>query len=124
MADSNRTCVVCGREYSYCPHCEKDRNDETWRMVYCSNDCREVFKTVVDYKNGRIDGNAANGRLRFVDLGRRDFYQPEIKGLVGDILSYQEESRSDVPKPKYVNNKFRKPFRRNSDNGERHGRDV
>ena len=93
MADHNRTCIVCGATYTFCPHCgDESRREETWRMIYCSNDCRQIFGIVTDYLNKHIDLREARHRLGFVSLKNQDSFDEDIRKSIEEILTAKEDA--------------------------------
>jgi hypothetical protein len=54
-----KKCIVCGKEYEYCGHCDKNPKINRWKNQYCSENCRDIFKTVTDYVGNLIDVKTA-----------------------------------------------------------------
>jgi len=63
MAEKIRKCIVCGNEYKYCPHCSAYNAGETWRFVYCSDDCRMIDAITSWYATGKINESEAKFKL-------------------------------------------------------------
>lgn len=70
MSDrKTRTCCVCYRKYQFCPVCNpEDREKPTFYFAYCSENCRDIYKTTSDYEDGRISANTAKKKLDKLDL--------------------------------------------------------
>lgn len=58
-----RICVVCGTHYKYCPSCGQDNPNDTWRFIYCSENCRSIFKAVEQYKSKKVTREQAASEL-------------------------------------------------------------
>ena len=41
-----RNCIVCGKEYTYCPVCEDDAAKPSWMLIFDSKDCHDIFDAV------------------------------------------------------------------------------
>lgn len=44
---SKRTCYLCGKSYHYCPNCDEDRDKPQWMFTFCSNNCHDIYDTLV-----------------------------------------------------------------------------
>lgn len=80
----NRTCITCGKEYSYCNTCSEDRNKEAWHSIYCSEDCKKVFGAVADYLAGDLTKEEAKEKLVGCDL-RNKKYKVKISETLEEI---------------------------------------
>ena len=49
-----RKCILCGKEYEYCPSCPKDAKKETWYAIYDSENCKDISKALTDYNLKKI----------------------------------------------------------------------
>ena len=64
MINDNKTCVMCGKQYKYCENCPSKYNTtETWRNIFCSEECRELYQIYNGYKGGKITDKQAYKRL-------------------------------------------------------------
>lgn len=63
----NRKCIVDLTEYKYCPHCG-DNPDETWRFIYCSENCRGIDKVMQGFVSGRLSELEAQEELKNYDV--------------------------------------------------------
>jgi len=86
-----RTCIVCGATYKYCPACDGSKDGETWRFIYDNESCRKVFNIVSDYVNGKMTiAEAKKGLTPLVDGKEFNSY---FSDKVGEILAYKETKR-------------------------------
>lgn len=68
MEKNNRKCLVCGKEYRFCPSCAKDKNKPSWMTMYDTENCRAIFDALVDYNFGNISAVDAKAILDKCDL--------------------------------------------------------
>ena len=107
MAQGDRTCLICGAKYNYCSKCPGAKPDETWKNLYCSKGCKEVFELVSAYKNGHINASEAKMKLKSpnIDLSKKGQFADEYKSVVDELIAQESEKKTDeVPK----NKKFKK----------------
>lgn len=97
-----RKCIVCRKEYYYCPHCGHVDPTETWRNSFCSENCRSIFKICQDFVTGAIKPADAKKKIESLDTSRLDKFAKIIGANVVDILSYKPK----VKKKKNVNEKI------------------
>ena len=83
-----RECLVDGRHYQYCPHCNKNGAVETWKNTYCSKKCRDIFNTCSKYEGGLIAQEEAYNILSSLDINI-DKMQKSVRDSVEKIMSYK-----------------------------------
>lgn len=44
-----RKCVLCSKDYEYCPNCARDRKKPTWHKLFDSDNCHNIFDAINDY---------------------------------------------------------------------------
>ncbi len=49
---TERTCLFCGKQYSYCPNCRDYSKYPGWMNLYCSEKCHEVHTAIGGYNIG------------------------------------------------------------------------
>lgn len=97
-----RRCIVAPNKhhYVYCPSCGKGDIKESWRFLYCSDNCREIYKVCEDFVNERIDGKQANDRLKSLDLSDIADFHPNLQANIADIYaSLETEMSALTPAP-------------------------
>ena len=92
---NNKTCILCGKKYTFCNRCEEFDNYPRWMGIYCSDNCRKIFMTVTDYKAGEITREQAIDNLNLCDLSEKDKYHNSIKCIIDDLLKIENENVSD-----------------------------
>ena len=88
----NRKCIVCPdkHHYKYCSNCSGYNSKETWRFLYCSQNCREIYSIATDFVNGKLTGLDAKHKLEKLDLSDLEFYHSVIKKNIEDILAFED----------------------------------
>lgn len=91
---NNRTCFFCGKEYSYCPSCYKDREKPSWYSMFCCDSCRELDKIVSAHTNGKVTDEEAKNALEKINYSLEDIKnvpnREHIKTLVA-VISHSEK---------------------------------
>lgn len=49
MVKNNKTCILCGKVYSYCSNCAEFDHLPRWMECYCSENCRDIFNALSAY---------------------------------------------------------------------------
>lgn len=104
MAKNNRTCCVCGKEYSYCPTCTKDLDRPEWMIVYCSENCKKVYEACAAFSMKQIDKKEAKIRLSKCDLSNKGHFSKVTQKIVSEIMA-EEPKANPVPNQNYNNSK-------------------
>lgn len=65
---NNKTCIICGKQYKYCPNCAEFINQPTWRALCDTDNCHTIFRIVTDYHFGIYDDDSAKIALKDCDL--------------------------------------------------------
>ena len=88
----DRKCIVCPdkHHYKYCSNCSGYNSKETWRFLYCSQNCREIYSIATDFVNGKLTGLEAKHKLEKLDLSDLEFYHSVIKKNIEDILAFED----------------------------------
>lgn len=92
MAKS-KECVVCGTKYEYCGNCNGAKKADTWRNNFCSENCRDLFKTASDFAGKLITVEDAKRQLSDINLNIN--YTPQISGVIAEILT-AETAKKEV----------------------------
>jgi len=80
-----RTCIICGKKYSYCSHCGEYDPDETWKYMYCSLNCKAIFKACSAFKFGEISADEAAKSLDNCDLSNKESFGDIFKENIDEI---------------------------------------
>ena len=79
-----RKCILCGKEYTYCPSCPKDAKKESWYAIFNNENCKNISKTLTDYNLNKISKVEARHALLECDLSieLNDHYRNEINAII------------------------------------------
>ena len=92
----NRKCILCGTTYKYCSTCREYADQPVWKNVYCCENCRTIFNTLVEYKSDAISKEDAANILKSCDLTKKDSFRTDLRVIVEEILA---EESTEQPKP-------------------------
>ena len=113
MVKNNKTCILCGKKYSYCSRCYEFDHLPRWMECYCSENCKNIFNTLCSYNMDHITKEEAKLRLEKCDLSHKhNFFhttQESIDSIMtveptkpvstADQVSTVEESIMNAPAP-------------------------
>ena len=100
----DKICVCCDTAYEYCGHCDDNAKINKWKNNYCSENCRDIFKTVTDYVGKLITIKEAKERLEKHNL--KITTTKQVGKVIDEIISYKEPKKEtpkveeEQPKPK------------------------
>lgn len=79
-----RKCILCGKEYTYCPSCPKDAKKESWYAIFDNENCKNISKTLTDYNLNQISKVEARHALLACDLSIKlnEHYRNEINEII------------------------------------------
>lgn len=81
-----RTCVLCGKTYSFCPVCNpEDRLKPTWYFCYCSDNCHDIDSIASAFEDGRMTDIEAKAKLEKLDLSRKEYFGESYKNSIASI---------------------------------------
>lgn len=89
---NNRKCIICGKEYSYCPVCGQDLKKPSWYTIFCGDNCNEIYGVVTTYRDGGCTLDTARDVLNGLDLSAVDNAEfnattrKQIKGILCDAV--------------------------------------
>lgn len=82
-----RTCVLCGKTYSFCPVCNpEDRLKPTWYFCWCSDNCHEIDEVASAFEDGRMTDIEAKEKLNKLDLSRKEYFGESYKNSIASII--------------------------------------
>lgn len=84
-----RTCLVCGKKYEYCPHCGQHNPHETWRFLFCSENCNKIDNVIASYRSKEISASEAKGKLSVLSV-------PQLSGVTDYIRPFLEQINATV----------------------------
>lgn len=101
-----RTCLLCGKQYEYCPHCGKHNPTETWRFLYCSENCNQIDNIISAYKANKISASEAKSRLSILSVpplsAITNYVRPLLEQIYAtvdvEVASYSEDKEESEEK--------------------------
>lgn len=84
---NNRVCVVCNKQYRYCPSCNEDWNKPTWMVLFHDENCKNIYTYTNDYSHGDMTKEDAMTLLNKCDLSKLECFQPIIKKTIEGIIA-------------------------------------
>ena len=69
---NNKTCIVCGQKYTFCPTCSETKELEMWRNIYCSENCKKLFRAASGYHSQTATIEEVRARFDECDLSYKD----------------------------------------------------
>ena len=97
MIEKNKTCAVCGKQYTYCSGC--GFQEPSYRRSMCSESCRDIYRILSAYNMNNLDKEQAAKKLRSCDLTRIEEFSPNIKKEVKAILADVPAEKAVAPQP-------------------------
>lgn len=81
-----RTCLVCGTKYEYCPHCGKHNPKETWRFLFCSENCNKVDNVIASFRSKEISADEAKNKLSALGVSKTSTVTNYIRSFLEQIF--------------------------------------
>lgn len=88
----NRKCLLCGTEYSYCPTCPSDKHLPRFMTTFDSENCKDIFHTLVSNTIGDISDAEAKKILSELDLSRKESYAKETQDQIDNLLKVENKA--------------------------------
>lgn len=92
----SKKCILCGKQYKYCPSCTKDMKKEKWHMLYDSENCRNISRALTDYNLKKITKEDAQSLLRQCDLSKVDELNEHYRNEINEIMKEPEAPAVEV----------------------------
>ena len=87
----NRTCVICGQNYSYCPTCGADAGKPTWYFIFDSENCHDIYEVCTQYRDNVIDAETANDLISKLNLDKIEDFAEVTRLQIQEIIKLHEE---------------------------------
>lgn len=88
MAVLNRTCKACGKKYRYCPSCLEDAYKPTWMTMFHDENCKKIFKILVDNFSGYITNDETKELLNECDTSVE--FVPDVQNDIDRVLKTKD----------------------------------
>ena len=89
---NNRTCIICGENYAYCPHCGEDANKPTWYFIFDGENCHDIYEVCTQYRDKKIDAKKAYELISKLDLSNIEDFVEVTKNQIKEIIRLNEEA--------------------------------
>lgn len=100
---NNRTCIICGENYAYCPHCGEDANKPTWYFIFDGQNCHDIYEVCTQYRDGEIDANVAYEKISKLDISNIKNFSESTRIQIEEILAKGKDAKSVAGKIKTDN---------------------
>ena len=104
MIKDNKTCILCGKKYSFCNRCEEYDHLPRWMAIYCSENCKKIFDAISAYNMKLISKQEAANILKKCDLSKKEEFKESCQRYIDEILDIKKESAQE---PVVVNTIFK-----------------
>ena len=112
MAQANRICKTCGKQYFFCSNCEKSSNSPQWMLMWHDLNCKKVFEIVSDYAQGRLSKSNAREALSKCDLKVYYTFKENIRNIIDDITTEEKVLEPQIKEDEIIVKKNRNNSRR------------
>ncbi len=100
MGKLNRTCIICGKKYSYCNNCQSDANKPTWYFIFDGLNCHDIYEVCTQYRDGEIDVKAAYEKISKLDISNIKNFADATRIQIEEILAKGKDVKSVTEKVK------------------------
>ena len=103
MEKLNRTCIICGKRYSYCNNCQRDAGKPTWYFIFDGLNCHDIYEVCTQYRDGEIDEKVAYEKITKLDISRIKNFADATRIQIEEILEKGKDTNSVAEKVKTDN---------------------
>ncbi len=100
MVENNKTCIVCGKTYTYCPNCSSYSKYPLWYDLFDGENCYEIYDACASYRDKIITKENAKKKLDKCNIN--NITSTKLKSLVNEIVSVDKavnvENNVDIKK--------------------------
>lgn len=89
---NNRTCIICGRSYHFCPTCGEDAGKPTWYFIFDGENCHDIYEVCTQYRDKKIDVKKAYELISKLDLSNIEDFVEVTKNQIKEIIRLNEEA--------------------------------
>lgn len=84
MAEKEKKCFICGKIYSYCPHCKDANPEESWKILFHDEKCRDISRIWYAYRGKEITKEEAKESMSV------------LKPNIDDTLNYDSVPAKEI----------------------------
>ena len=100
---NNRTCIICGHSYHFCPTCGEDAGKPTWYFIFDGQNCHDIYEVCTQYRDGEIDVKAAYEKISKLDISNIKNFAEATRIQIEEILEKGKDTNSVAEKVKTDN---------------------
>ena len=100
MGKLNRTCIICGKKYSYCNNCQSDANKPTWYFIFDSQNCHDIYEVCTQYRDKEITVAQAYEKISKLDISDIKNFAESTRKQIEEIMSKGKDVKSVTEKVK------------------------
>ena len=93
MAEKEKKCFICGKTYTYCPHCKDANPEESWKILFHDDKCRDISRIWYAYRGKEISKEEAKESMGV------------LKPNIDDALNYDSVPAKEIQEIFGVNKK-------------------
>ena len=97
---NNRTCIICGKKYSYCNNCQSDANKPTWYFIFDSQNCHDIYEVCTQYRDKEITVAQAYEKISKLDISNIKNFADATRIQIEEILAKGKDVKSVTEKVK------------------------
>ena len=98
---NNKTCIICGKNYTYCPVCNSvDANKPTWYFIFDGLNCHDIYEVCTQYRDGEIDAKVAYEKISKLDISNIKNFADATRIQIEEILAKGKDVKSVTEKVK------------------------
>ena len=98
---NNKTCIICGKNYTYCPVCNSvDANKPTWYFIFDGLNCYDIYEVCTQYRDGEIDAKVAYEKISKLDISNIKNFAEATRIQIEEILAKGKDVKSVTEKVK------------------------
>lgn len=87
----NATCSICGRGYHLCLSCKDNMKLHPWKVHTDTSEHYKIFQILRGFNTEVYTKEEAKSKLQKVDLSDLDSLRENIKDLIKNIMSVEEQ---------------------------------
>ena len=92
MLNDNKVCILCNTHYKYCEGCPSKYNvNETWRNIFCSEECRDIYSIYDSLKANKTTDSEAGKMLRKYDASYIERTKEPMKAML--LVAYNDKPK-------------------------------
>lgn len=96
MARDDKVCILCNKAYKYCEACPSKYNiTETWRNIFCCENCREVYHIYDLMKGGKITDKNAGKSLVKLDMSYKEKFNEPMRSTLALAINAAQSPKKE-----------------------------